>query len=303
MPTEQMYPPPVPSVSGNNITIDQFLRTPSRVQRVMADLSSQRFIADTLYSAGDAQGGSVIYDRVSAQDLYTERDIEEIAPGSEFPNVGGADTAPLVAKVAKRGGQVQISYEAVRRNNRDMVQRNLMKLRNTIVKKHDSIAVNTLIADGDVLTGTAALEWNDPLSDPFADIAGAVSSIEQQDLGYTADLVLINPQERFTLLTHKDIREALPRENTAVNPVLSGQLAGLCGLTQWVVSNRVPAGTVVVANSKIVGSMRDEMPLYTRVIDKQEVETWIVQAARVSVPVITDPKSAIVLTGVYNEGS
>lgn len=303
MPTEQMYPPPVPSVSGNNITIDQFLRTPSRVQRVMADLSSQRFIADTLYSAGDAQGGSVVYDRVSAQDLYTERDIEEIAPGSEFPNVGGADTAPLVAKVAKRGGQVQISYEAVRRNNRDMVQRNLMKLRNTIVKKHDSIAVNTLIADGDVLTGTAALEWNDPLSDPFADIAGAVSSIEQQDLGYTADLVLINPQERFTLLTHKDIREALPRENTAVNPVLSGQLAGLCGLTQWVVSNRVPAGTVVVANSKIVGSMRDEMPLYTRVIDKQEVETWIVQAARVSVPVITDPKSAIVLTGVYNEGS
>ncbi len=303
MPTEQMYPPPVPSVSGNNITIDQFLRTPSRVQRVMADLSSQRFIADTLYSAGDAQGGSVVYDRVSAQDLYTERDIEEIAPGSEFPNVGGADTAPLVAKVAKRGGQVQISYEAVRRNNRDMVQRNLMKLRNTIVKKHDSIAVNTLIADGDVLTGTAALEWNDPLSDPFADIAGAVSSIEQQDLGYTADLVLINPQERFTLLTHKDIREALPRENTAVNPVLSGQLAGLCGLTQWVVSNRVPAGTVVVANSKIVGSMRDEMPLYTRVIDKQEVETWIVQAARVSVPVITDPKSAIVLTGVYDEGS
>ena len=303
MPTEQMYPPPAPSISGQNITIDLFLRNPSRVQRVMQDLSSQRFIADTLYSSGDAQGGSVVYDRVSEQDLYTQRDIEEISPGSEFPNVGGADSVPLVAKVAKRGGQVQISYEAVRRNNRDMVQRNLTKLRNTIVKKHDAIAVSTLLADADKLTATAALEWNDPLSDPFADFASAVSAIEQQDLGYTADIVLINPQERFTLLTHKDIREALPRENAAQNPVLSGQLAGLCGISNWVVSNRVPAGTVVVANSKIVGSMRDEMPLYTRVIDKPEVETWIVQAARVSVPVITDPKSALVLTGVFNEGS
>lgn len=299
MPTEQMYPPPAPSVANSAITMDLFLRNPSRVQRVMQDLASQRFIADTLYSAGDAQGGSVIYDRVSEQDLYTQREIEEIAPGSEFPNVGGADTEPLVAKVAKRGGQVQISYEAVRRNNRDMVQRNLTKLRNTIVKKHDAIAVDTLIADADVLTDPVVKKWNDATSDPFADLAAAVSDIEQQDLGYTADLVLINPQERFTLLTHKEIREALPRENVAVNPVLSGQLAGLCGIANWVVSNRVPAGKVIIANSKIVGSMRDEMALYTRVIDKPEVETWIVQAARVSVPVITDPKAAKVLTGAF----
>lgn len=297
---EQMYPPVAPSVGNGAITIDLFLRTPSRVQRVMADLTSQRFIADTLYSAGDAQGGAVVYDRVSEQDLFTDRDIEEIAPGAEFPNVGGADTEPLVAKVAKRGGQVQISYEAVRRNNRDVVQRALTKLRNTIVKRHDAIAVNAVLNDADVLTGSATNPWNTTSADPFADIVAAVSEIEQQDLGYSANLGLINPQERLSLLSNKAIRDALPRENVQVNPLLSGQLAGLAGIPNWIVSNRVPAGTVIIANGGVVGSMRDEMPLYTRVIDKQETETWIVQAARVSVPVITDPKAAIVLGNVYD---
>lgn len=297
---EQMYPPAAPTVSGNNITIDMFLRNPSRVQRVMQDLTSQRFIADTLYSSGDAQGGAVIYDRVSQQDLFTERDVEEISPGSEFPNVGGWDPTPNVAKVAKRGGQVEITYEAVRRNNRDMVQRNLTKLRNTLVKKHDAIAVNRILTDGDVLTGTAAAVWTNSSADPFSDLAAAVSEIEQQDLGYNATICLINPQERLSLLTHKSIRDALPRENVQVNPLLSGQLAGLAGIPQWIVSNRVPAGTVIVANAGVVGSMRDEMPLYTRIIDKQETETWIIQAARVSVPVITDPKAALVLTGVHS---
>lgn len=296
---DQMYPPLAPSIANGAITVDLFLRTPSRVQRVMQDLTSQRFVADRLYSMGDAQGGAVVYDRVSEQDLYTDRDIEEIAPGAEFPNVGATDTEPLVAKVAKRGGQVQITYEAVRRNNRDVLQRNLTKLRNTIVKKHDAIAVNTLLADNDVLSGNAAKVWTDATSDPFADLAEVVSAIEQQDLGYMATMALINPQERVSLLSHKGIRDALPRENVSVNPLLSGQLAGLAGIPNWVVSNRVPAGKVIIANEGIVGSMRDEMPLYTRVLNKEETEVWLIQAARVSVPIITDPKAAFVLSGVH----
>lgn len=297
---EQMYPPMAPSIANGAITIDLFLRQPSRVQRVMADLTSQRFVADRLYSQGDAQGGAVVYDRVSEQDLFTDRDIEEIAPGAEFPNVGGTDPEPLVAKVAKRGGQVQISYEAVRRNNRDVLQRNLTKLRNTIVKKHDAIAVSTLLADSGVLSGNAAKVWTDATSDPFGDLAEVISVIEQQDLGYMATMALINPQERVSLLKHKGIRDSLPRENVSVNPILSGQLAGLAGIQNWVVSNRVPAGKVIIANEGIVGSMRDEMPLYTRVINKEETETWLIQAARVSVPVITDPKAAFVLSGVHS---
>lgn len=298
MPIEQMYPPPPPSVVGNQITVDLFLRTPSRVQRAISDLTRQRFIADYLYAAGDAAGGAVVYDRVKEADLYPARDIEEIAPGAEFPDVGGGDTAPLVAKVAKRGGQIPMTYEAVRRNNRDLLQRNLLKLRNSIVRKHDAIAVNTLLADTDVLTGTAGKVWTDPTSDPFADLATAITAVEQQDLGYVVDVALINPQERLSLLIHKAIRDALPREAAAINPVLSGQLAGLAGISNWVVSNRVPAGKVILANAKVVGSMRDELPMYTRVVNNEMLEKWVIQAARVSVPVITDPKAAVILSGV-----
>lgn len=296
---EQMYPPAAPSITGNTISIDLFLRSPSRVQRVMENLASQRFIADLLFSQGGADGGAVIYDRVSEQSLYTDRDVEEIEPGSEFPNVGADDVEPLIAKVAKRGGQVQMTYEAVRRNNRDVLQRNLTKLRNTLVKKHDAVAINTLVADGDVLTAAASAVWSTASNDPFYDLMSAISEVEQQDLGYVVDLAMINPQERLSLTTNTKIREALPRESRVDNPLLSGALAGLAGIQNWVVSNRVPAGKCILANSGIVGSVRDEMPLYTRVINKEEVETWLIQAARVSVPVITDPKAAFIITGCH----
>jgi hypothetical protein len=299
MTTESMYPPAAPSITGNTISLDLFLRSPARVRRVLENLSSQRFIADRIFAAGNADGGAVIYDRVTEQDLYTDRDTMEITPGSEFPTVGASAPEPEVARVVKRGGQVQVTYEAVRRDDRDVVRRALTKLSNTLIKQHDQIAVNALIADADVLTDAASDEFNDTNGDPYGDILTAVNEVEQADLGYAVDTVLLNPQERLTIMLNSDIRQALPRENTAVNPLLSGQLAGLCGIPNWVVSNRVPAGSMIFLNSGIVGSMRDEVGLYTRTIDKQETETWLIQAARVSVPVITDPKAAFVLTGCY----
>lgn len=291
------YPPAPPTVDGQRITVEQFLKNPSRVTRVLEDLTRERFLAERLFSTGDAQGGAVIYDQLLGSELYTERDVQQIEPGSEFPILTAGESAPKVAAVSKWGGAGVLTYESVRRDSRDVLNRQLTKIRNTIVRKIDTVAVAALLAAPIIVRpGT---DWSDPVAgDPFGDLAGAGSAIDNSDMGYTAGLVVINPAQLLDLLKRKDVRDALPRESAASNPIMSGKLSGLMGLNEWYVSNRMPAGEALVTMPRMAGSLRDELPLYSRTIDQPERERYLVQAARVTVPIVTDPKSVVRLTGL-----
>ena len=294
------FPPLVPTVNGitGEITVDQMLKQPTRVTRRVANLLAQRLLAERIFSTGaPAVGGAVIYDRVLASDLYTTRDVQEITPGSEFPIVDDEEVTPSVAAVAKRGGAALVTYESVRRNQWDVVNRKMTRLANTVARKTDTVAMAVLAADPAV-TSVVGTNWNNATSgDPVNDVMSLVSAISNLDLGYEADTVLINPAQELALFRLKSVRDSLPRENAATNPLLSGRINGLLSL-QWYVSNRVPAGTAYVLQAGAPGSLHDEVPFYTRTIDRQHNETWLLQAARVTVPVITDPKSVIRLTGL-----
>ncbi|KWW97406.1 hypothetical protein LI90_4378 (plasmid) [Carbonactinospora thermoautotrophica] len=292
------YPPAPPTISGSNITVDVFLRNPTRVQRTVAELLQNRFIVDFIFSQGGADGGAVVYDQITSEaDLFTTRDVQEIAPGDEFPVVDDGEVTPKVAAVGKYGGMVKVTHEAVRRDQRDVLGQKLRKLRNTVVRKVDTLAVAALDA-APIRTMGAAKPWSDPTADPFADILTAVDSINSPDLGYEADTVLINPAQVLALLKRKDVRDALPRESRELNPILSGQLAGLCGIPNWIPTNRVPAGTMYVLQRQMAGSVRDEVPLYARSINDERREVWWIQAARVTVPVVTDPLCVNKVTGL-----
>lgn len=291
------YPPAPPTIDGSGrITVEQFLKTPSRVQRVVADLTAQRFLAERIFAQGDAQGGAVIYDQITASELYTDRDVQAIDAGSEFPIVSSGESTPKVAAVTKWGGAAVLTYEAVRRDSRDTLNRELTKLRNTIVRKVDTVAIAALNA-APILTDTGT-DWSDgSAGNPVLDLAEARSAIDDQDMGYTADTALINPAQYVDLIANPKVAAALPRDVAAANPIASGQLGNYMGFT-WYVTNRVPAGTAYILSSMMAGSLRDELPLYSRSIDQPERERWLVQAARVTVPIVTDPKSVFKLTGL-----
>lgn len=291
------YPPAPPSIDGQGrITVEQFLKNPSRVQRVITDLTNERFLAERIFGSGDAQGGAVIYDQVTASELYTDRDVQSIEAGSEFPIVSSGESAPKVAAVTKWGGAALLTYEAVRRDSRDTLNRELTKLRNTIVRKVDTVAIAALDA-APILTDVGT-DWSDSVNgNPVLDLAAGRSAIDDQDMGYTADTILINPAQMVDLVGRKDVRDSLPREGVAANPIASGQLGNFMGFT-WYVTNRVAAGTAYILASTMAGSLRDELPLYSRPIDQPERERWLVQAARVTVPVVTDPKAVLKLTGL-----
>lgn len=247
MPGTLTYPPTGPQIANGQITLDLFLRNPTRVQRAIEDITRARFVADFIFANGDAQGGAVIYDQLTELSLYGTRDVQSIAPGAEFPIVDVEDAQPIVDKVDKYGAMAKITYEAVRRNSRDTLTRGLGKIRNMVIRKTDQRAIARLNSTltglaGGMGTITVPLLWTDPTSDPLADLFEAVGRIDAWDLGYTADTILINPLDMTALISHKEVRAALPRESTTSNPVVTGRLGGLAGITNWVTSNRVTAG-------------------------------------------------------------
>ena len=203
---------------------------------------------------------------------------------------------PLMAAVTKFGGAFILTYESRDRDARDLLGRQLLRLRNTIVRKVDDVGMAALNA-APIQQQTATGPWR-TTGDIIADIEIARSAIEDQDLGYNADTILINPQQRVDVKLNRDLRDALPRENTAQNPVTAPDLNGLLGFRNWVVSNRITPGTAWVLSSRIVGSQRDEVPLYSRVVDQPDRERVLVMAGRRTVPIITDPKAAVRITGL-----
>jgi hypothetical protein len=163
------------------------------------------------------------------------------------------------------------------------------------VRKLNRLSIAVFNADTNVQTYTTLGGVWSGTSKKIEDLAQAASRIDNIDLGYVADTVLLNPTNALELKIDEAVTNRLPRETN--NPILSRDLAGLLGL-DFVESNDVVEGGGIVLSREMVGSYHDELPFYSRVVDQPENEAWLLQAARVTVPVITDPKGACKLQGI-----
>lgn len=289
------YPPAPPAVAGTTLTVDLFLRSPTLVQRAIRDLTLERFVADVIFAPGPAApSGAVIYDQVTANDLYLQRDVQEIEPGSEFPILNGAETPPLVALARKYGGEVYLTDEQIRRNARDVLNRNMIRLRNTIIRKVDTLAMAALRA-APINNMAASGDWSTAATDIIGDLVTAQSFVDALDLGYVLDTVLVNPAQAADLLKDKDIRDALPRE-TENSPIRTGFIGRVLGFS-FISTNRVQPGEVFAVQRGGIGSISDEVPLYARPIPEERRERVFIHGARIPAIYVTQPKAAVRLTG------
>lgn len=297
------YPPLSPTVSGTLLTVDAFLKAPLQVQKTLQDLTRQRFLADRLFSAGGtATGGAVIYDQILGNDLYTTADVQAITPGSEFPLLEELGPAPLVAKTTKWGGSIQVTYEERDRDRRDVVNRKLTKLRNTIVKKVDVVSLAVLKA-APILTSAASALWSTVSTPIQKDVSTAQMLVDQQDMGYTLTDAYVSPATMNSMVNNDKVTQAIQTFNNGgiQNPLgqtpTEPRLRGFLGL-DWHVTNRVLDTEAILVGGQMAGSLSDEKPLYTRVVDLPHRETVLIMGARLCVPYVTDPKSVVRITGV-----
>lgn len=295
-PSPVAHPLGPPTISGTDYTVDLMLNQPTRITRMIMDLTLQRFVADRVFtSAGGVTGGAVVFDEVQQNELYLARDIGRVAPGAEFPIVSSERLVPKIAEVEKWGGKVFTTDEARDRNNTAAFTNTIRQLANTVVRKINQRAVETLMASiassGQTFTGRnwstvvvgGSQQSNVDLF-PARDLAHAARLADEDELGVSYTLLLLNPQEFERLV--------LIYGATGIGPLL-----GALNLSIYV-SNRIPAGTGIYVAEGQVGEMRVEKPLGTETWREQGTErTWTQSSVR-PVMYVTNPFAVLQVVGL-----
>lgn len=293
------HPLGAPTVSGSEITIDTLSKQPTRVTKMVMDLTLQRFLLDRLFtSAGGVTGGAVIYDQVTENNLYTARDVEKVAPGAEFPVLTSARLAPKIATVDKWGGKFDMTDEARDRNDILAFTNHVRQVSNTIVRKLNQYAVAVLTAaisaNSRTITGDS---WSAavpngatptaPADTPFGNLALAKKNAETDELGIEYDTLLVAPAEELSLLNFAQYDSGKLRATLAE-----------IGITELYASNRVTAGTALLVASGQVGEFRVEEPLATESWREQgKQKTWWQTSVR-PVAYVTNPFAVVQINGV-----
>lgn len=299
---------------ADRITVEALLKLPRLIARGLTELASKRFVADRIFARGSAEqvaGGAALYQK--SESIYTANDPEEVGPRAEFPRSGWTE-AVFSAAVKKYGLEVPISDEARRRNAMDIVGRAQRKLANAVVKFVDTQAMSLITSDAAVLTFAASGDWTTAATDIVFDIAKAQNQITLQDEGYEGDTAVVNSAQELDLITDKDIRDALPREGGIQNSVISGRAVPMLGLRQILPTNALAAGTALVLEAGMGGTIADEAPLgdegytsydpgdgkapvQTKVYRVDSADETIVRGARFPAMWIAEPKSIVKITG------
>lgn len=303
------HPFAAPTVSGNTISVDTYLKQPTRITKMLEDLTLQRFVSEYIFSKGPKpSGGAVIYDEITANDLYLDDDVQRIEPSGQFPRLDGSRLAPKVAKVSKYGGEVEIAWEARDRNDQRAFSRDITRLSNTIVRKINTQAIAALDAalaihtaqattmgalglDG-WATGAAATGVVTGMGTAFAQIdrPDALFSAVQlladvQELGIEYNCLLVNPTQTAQMSRiyggAKNLRDVLGEAGMAL-----------------VKSNRVTAGTGYFVAQGQVGGMGLEQPLATRVYTEDRHQRDVVQSSVIPLFYIDNPTAIVKVTGL-----
>jgi hypothetical protein len=284
------YPNPVahpllaPVVTGTTISVDMMLQQPTRVTSYLADITLQRFLLDRLFtSPGGVSGGAVVYDVVQENDLYSDRDVQPVAPGAEFPVVTSHRTAPRVAEVEKYGGKFFFTDEAKDRNDITAFRNEATRLGNTIVRKLNTRAVQVVdaaVASNNGFSTFVGNNWETaipngsnptpPAQTPAADFAAAQLLADQRELGVTYNIALVNPIQLNALrLFYANI-------NGGLEQMLTDN-----GYDEIFSSNRVPAGVCYFIAEGQLGEMRLEQALGTETWREPENQkTWVQSSVR-----------------------
>lgn len=302
---------PTPTLSGDLLTVSTFLSVPSKITRRLRDYKDLRFVSDQILTQRfRSSGGAVLYEQSESQ--LTDRTPEAVAPGSVYPYANLPSGVSALAAIVKWGQKVRLTDEEITRNALagSAVDRAFMKVVNGIIKQVDTVtmsAVGSALAD----TATAGIWDSATLATrkPLDDILLAIQAIEDRNLGYRPDTLVLSPKA-YTYLMLNDNIATLRRREESNNPVYTGMIENLAGLTIIKTPNMPVATSAYVLDSTALGGMADEVdgaPGYS-VADlaveiqafRQQEDCWELQGRRKTVPVVQEPGAGQEITGIVS---
>lgn len=301
------YPPAPPTLAGDLLTIHRLLQSPALIRRRLQTLSDMRFVADQILTQRfRTSGGAVLYE--ISEPLFNNREIEAVAPGSEYPRDTPSTGEAATAAVSKWGQAVYLSDEAIKRNlyGGSEVDRALRKVVNTVIRKVDRITI-AAVASAVTQTQEAIAGWEGNSAAMLRDIELAKAQVADLDMGYEPDTIMMSTQ-KYALLVSDDKIATLRRRESTDNPVYAGRIEVIAGLTVVTTSaGNLPTDDVWILDSRQLGGMADETnqdPGYTVAEMGIQVQServakrdgWDVWGRRITVPVVQEPGAAIRIT-------
>jgi hypothetical protein len=307
------FPAAAPTLSGDLLTISRFLADPARIQRRLRDFKDLRFVADQLLTARQrSQGGAILYDMT--EPFISDRTVEAVSPGSEYPYANLGTGTAAIAAVSKLGQKALLTDEEIARKAwpMDAVDRALRKVVTTVIKQVDAAAMSAI---GTAITAEVATvgSWDNATVSsrkPLDDILLGIQAIEDLNLGYRPDTLVVSPKA-YTYLMLSDAIAQLRKRETGDNPVYTGMIETVANLNVVKTPNLPVATRAWIIDSTQLGGMADEVdgaPGYSvsdlavqvKSIRKEEQDAWDLQARRKTVAFVQEPGAGYEITGVVS---
>lgn len=309
------YPPGVPSLSGDVLSINRFLKETPWVARALRTVGDEQFVSDKLLTGQFfTESGSIGYEQ--NEGIYADRDPKAVPPGGEYP-VTPISTGPAsTANTVKWGNDSLITDEAIGRYRYNVVQRAFRKLMNSHIKTIDTIALSAIVSAVTQNTNAIA-SWatGGGTSKILRDVMRAVTSITNLKQGYMPNAVFVEPAVFANVVSDEELAKLLPREfpgvdSTPVRQGLNGMLMKQIGGLTWITSPNAPVtGKALVVDTTVLGGFADERltsPDYVQTenglqvqsIRDKDVDGWRIRARRITVPIVLEPGAGWLINGV-----
>lgn len=301
------FPAGAPTLTGDALTISRFLQSPAALQRRLRDYNDLRFVSDRLLTGRlRSSGGAVLYE--TAEPFVTDRTVESVSAGSEYPYANLPAGTASVASIQKWGQKVFLTDEEIARNSYAgaAVDRAMRKVVNSIISQVDAITMS-LIGSAITQTVAAGTAWTAASPTILRNILLARSTVAKLNLGYNPDTLVVNDDQYAYLMTDTSLTNTWQRE-TRDNPVYSGDIQTIAGL-QIIVSPALGSGTAYVLDSTQLGAMADEtdgapgyavsdLAVQVKAIRNDKTDSWDLQGRRKTVPIVQEPGAGVKITGI-----
>ena len=257
------------------ISVDQALKNPTVIEQRVAELAGKNLLVSNIFAeGGDVDGGSVIYSKITEKHLYTDADVSERQPGDEYAVVYSEQPDLQLARVQDFGGKFAVSDENRKRNNAIDFDNDTTRLANTITRKINRVAIETInaaVEAGDTNQLVYGGNWDSvqidgatptpPGERPHSQIATTVALADEKDLGIEYNRMVVSPSMRAQLRSIY---------GTDLKAVLDD-----FGL-ELISSNFVEPNRVYLIDQEKAGFVRYEDPLtITAYRDEAHRQTWV----------------------------
>jgi len=296
------YPSGPPTFAADTVTISRFLNSPTAVATRINQLAQQRFISDLLLtSRQDVSGGAIVFEQDDP--LYTDRPVQAVSPGGEYPLAGVGSGTPQAVRVTKWGQDVPITDEKIKRSNFQPVEKAFNVIVNQLVKTIDSISLSLIasqvtatqtVTDGAWTTSTKILR----------DIMLAKAKVTGLNKGYDPNVIVVDDTIWAILASDDKLSTLMAREDKG-NAVYTGEFRVIAGLTILPTPN-LPAPGAWVIDTNALGGIGDEKlgegyagdTVETKSIRDDDNDQWRIRGRRVCVPYVNEPGAAIKIANV-----